>query len=127
MKFGEQALFLISNFTQLTGDGAQAPAGIATLAGQTLTHETEEADRANAVNSRLLQHTASLVHGRHKLMLVAVNGEALPYHCPGQCLPLPGHTSDLDNMILASKPISSWWVVQLTSSSSRGTTLSSSV
>ena len=104
MKFGQQALFLISNFAQLTGDGARAPAGIATSAGQILTHETEKADRAAAVIKRLLQHTASLVHGRHEAVLVAADGEAVPYHSPGQCLPLPGRASELDDAILATEP-----------------------
>ena len=36
-------------------------------------------DRAKAITTRLLQHTASLLHGRHELLLVFVNGEAHPY------------------------------------------------
>ena len=101
MRFGEQALFQITSFAQLAGDGARAPAGLATSAGQTLPHETEEADRAAAIIKRLLQHTASLIHGRHKVVLVAVEGEAVPYHSPGQCLPLPGRASELDDAMRA--------------------------
>ena len=104
MRFAQNALFRIASFAELTVDGARAPAGLATSAGQTLSQETEEAARAAAVSERLLQHTASLGHGRHEVILVAVDGEAVPYHGPGQCLPLPGRASDLDDAILVSEP-----------------------
>ena len=104
MRFGQNALLKITSFAQLAGDGARAPAGLATSAGQTLPHETDAAGIAAAIIERLRQHTASLLHGQHEMVLVAVEGEAVPYHSPGQCLPLPGRASELDDAILATEP-----------------------
>ena len=83
MKFGEKALFHVTNFGQLSRDGARVPAGVTTPVGESFAFETGGLDRTEVVNTRLLQHTANLGHGCHKLPLVAIDNKVLPYHCLG--------------------------------------------